>query len=117
LVQAISDYYHRNLHSTLNTAQVALRVAARLPGRPSQPGGEVYKGRHGFFDGQWWYESIAPEQLGYVEGYLLCLGRLTTASQAQKLATAITAWYKAHPSREERSIAYVLADQLKSRRQ
>jgi len=113
MAEEITDYYARHPQSQLLAGRVLLKVAATTKGMPPSPGGEVYTNRHGYYDGLWWTQSRDNEQLGYVEGYLFCLGRLTSMSQAKRLADAVGAWYAAHSSREDRAIAYVLAEQMK----
>lgn len=35
-----------------------------------QPGGEVYPGKHGIFNGEYWRQSLPAHRLGFIEGYL-----------------------------------------------
>lgn len=114
MVAKVYAFYERHRRSKLNAGQVALKLAANTPAPPQLPGGEVYRGRHGYYDGLWW--RGAGQQVGYVEGYLVCLGHPPTREEAERLARAITAWYGRNPSRDDRPIADVLEDLLRARR-
>jgi len=55
--------------------QALRRAHTKIVGRPTLKGGEVYKEKHGFLDGDWWGDKegqMPDERLGYVEGYLAC---------------------------------------------
>ncbi len=116
LIKRINLFYSRHKDSQLDAGQVALKVAAATPARATVSDGEVYTNRHGYYDGLWWKGSPGDEGLGYVEGYLVCLGRPATMPEAKRLADKITAWYRQHPSKEDRAIAYVLEDILKAKK-
>lgn len=115
MVKKVGAFYKRHKASRLDVAHVALRIAANTRPMPPPPGGEVYKSRHGFLDGLWWKGAMWGDQPGYVEGYLVCLGRPADNLAADKVVKAITAWYRQHPSREDRAIAYVLQDVLRNK--
>lgn len=114
VVGEIDRYYRAEAGSRLSAAAVALKVAARMAPYRALPGSEVYTSRHGYYDGLWW--GGAGEQVGYVEGYLVCLGHPQTRGETGRLVRAVTAWYRSHPSREDRPIADVLEDLLRARR-
>lgn len=114
VVDEIDRYYRAEAGSKLGAAAVALEVAAKMAPYRELPGSEVYTSRHGYYDGLWW--GGAGEQVGYVEGYMVCLGQPPTRKEAERLARAITAWYAQHPSRVDRPIADVLEDLLRARR-
>lgn len=113
LIHKIASYYDLHAHSNLDVGTVALKVAASTPKPPRSGGGEVYKNRHGYYDGLWW-QTPNLERLGYVEGYLTCLGQPSSRNHSQGLVAAITSWYNKHPSKEDRPIASVLTEFLKA---
>lgn len=112
MVDRITDFYAQHKATRLNVAQVAQKVAANGPVSHPAPGGEVYTNRHGYYDGLWWKGASGDEQLGYVEGYLVCLKRQAPKSESQRTAIAISNWYRKHPSKEDRAIAYVFENIL-----
>lgn len=116
LSRRISTYFANHKGSALSVPELADRIDHSVPHPHPMPGSEVYTNPHGYYDGLWWKGAVYGEQPAYVEGYLVCLGRPTGLKGAQKTADGITAWYKQHPSREDRAIAYVLEDVLKARK-
>jgi len=108
----IDAYYAKHSKSTLSAPQVADSIGRSAPPPPSAADGEVYTNPHGYYDDLWWKGAFGDEKSGYVEGYLVCLGRPVTKPAGQRLADAITAWYRQHPSKDDRAIAYVLEDIL-----
>lgn len=114
LAARISAFYSGHRGSLLSVRELVEKIDGPAEPTPSLPGAEVYTNPHGYYDGLWWKGAASGEQPGYVEGYLVCLGRATDLKGAQKIADAITAWYKRHPSKEDRAIAYVLEDVLKA---
>ena len=116
MVDRIRVFYAKHKTSTLDVAQVALRIAAGTPAPHKAPGGEAYTNRRGFLDGLWWKGAFNDEQPGYVEGYLVCLKHPAGSSVARRLADEIGAWYRKHPSREDYPIANVLEGILRAER-
>lgn len=116
LSSRITAYYSKRRASTLGVLQLARKISRSTPPPPSLPGAEVYTNRHAYFDGLWWEGVPVDEDLGYVEGYLVCLGHPASKAKAQRIADAITAWYQRSPSKEDRAIAYVLEDILKAKK-
>lgn len=114
LSSRITAYYSSHRTSTIGALQLARKISRSVPPPPNLPGAEVYTNRHAYFDGLWWKGVPDDEDLGYVEGYLVCLRHPVTKPAAQRLADAITAWYRQHPDKEDRAIAYVLEDILKA---
>lgn len=114
MVAKVYAFYERHRASRLDVGQVALEVAANTPAPPQLAGGEVHRGRRGYYDGLWWLG--AGQQVGYVEGYLVCVGHPPTRSETGRLVRAITAWYRSHPPREDSPIADVLEELLQARR-
>jgi hypothetical protein len=72
--QAVTDFYKKHPQQIATPLrQVLWNVFTTLETKyPAQPGGEVWDEPHGFFDGQYWKESVPKERVGYIEGYLLC---------------------------------------------
>lgn len=114
MIDKITDFYAQHKVTNLNVGQVAFKIVANSPVSHPTPGGEVYTNRHGYYDGLWWKGASGDEQLGYVEGYLVCLKRPATNSESQRTTIAISNWYGQHPSKEDRAIAYVLENILKT---
>ncbi len=72
--KAISNFYAAHPDQNGNTV---LRLMAKLVQTLKttvvrQPGGEVWNGRHGYLDGQWWRESTDTKRIGFLEGYTSC---------------------------------------------
>jgi hypothetical protein len=91
-------------------------------GRPRPPrlgGGEVWEGKHGFFDGQYWVEASQDRRLGFVEGYLECASTLPQfAGRFPRFAVyysaEITKWYGTKPPEwNEEKLSVPIADVLK----
>lgn len=40
--------------------------------KTAQEGGEVYREKHGIFDGEYWRQASPEHRLGFIEGYLVC---------------------------------------------
>lgn len=113
MTDRIADYYAQH-GADLSVAQVATAIAKASPGRTRDPHAEAHPGRHGFFDGLWWKGGSDSERLGYVEGFLTCLKRPTTAKRSRGIEEAVTAWYAGNPDRESSPIASVLQQVLKA---
>ena len=116
LSSRIDTFYARNKETNLSVPQLVDKIDGPAQPPPSPPGAEVYTNPHGYYDGLWWKGAVGGERHGYVEGYLVCLGQPIDKSSAQRLADGITAWYRQHPSKEDRAIAYVLKDILKAKK-
>jgi len=100
----------------------AIRAVDLLPPlRKPAPGGEVWKDRHWYFDGQWWRQGTPADRLGFVEGYLACYragvknARSNFLEPASQYVALINQWYGLNeetgdviPSRVHAKIAHVL---------
>jgi hypothetical protein len=116
LSSRIDAFYAGHKDSDLSVLQLMDKIDGPEQPPPSLPGAEVYTNLHGYYDGLWWTGAFGGEQPGYVEGYLVCLGHPVTKPAAQRLADAISAWYREYPSKEDRAIAYVLEGILKAKK-
>lgn len=115
LAPKITAYYARHRASPETVIEVAAEINRSAPPQKAMPNDEVDTRRHGYYDGLWWLGALGGEEVGYVEGYMVCLGRAPTRRHAERLARAITAWYAHHPSREDRAIADVLMQMSRER--
>lgn len=106
----ISSYYEKYKSSRISVPRLADRIDHAVPSQTRMSGGEMDNRPHGYYDGLWWKGASDNEQVGYVEGYLVCLGHPAGESESRKIANAITAWYKKPSSQEDCAIAYVLED-------
>jgi len=116
LSSRIAAFYAAHKESNLSVLQLVDKIDGPAPPPPSLPGAEVYTNPHGYYDGLWWRGAFGGEQPGYVEGYLVCLGHPVAKPAAQRLAEAVSDWYRKHPSKDDRAIAYVLEDILKAKK-
>ena len=112
----ITAYYERHRASAKTAIEVATAIDMSAPRRKAMPGDEIDTRPHGYYDDLWWLGAFGGEKPGYIEGYMVCLGRPPTRKKAERLARAITAWYAQHPSLDDRPIAGVLEDLLRAQR-
>lgn len=60
--------------------------------------GEVYKNKHGFFDGDYWRQATASHRLGFIQGYLYCQHKYSKpqagfTNSPDWYVTQISKWY------------------------
>jgi hypothetical protein len=97
--QAVTKRYsaHAAELKTPVSSMLVQFVKEQKPG-PIQPGGEVYPGKHGIFDGEYWRQSPPEHRLGFIEGYLERHAKIANSgvSYAQPAAfyvKQISNWY------------------------
>jgi hypothetical protein len=80
-------------HNSQNAVPAVLRNAhQQMHSRPVLEGGEVYKEKHGWLDGEWWGDAKhgnPDEKAGYVEGFLACEFSSATVRQRQQYIDAL----------------------------
>jgi hypothetical protein len=65
----VDEYYHGHPSERGKPVSQALGVVASYPAsRPAKKWAE----RHGFFDGEYWRQSVPSQRLGFVQGFLDC---------------------------------------------
>jgi len=84
---------------------------------------EVWREKHGFFDGDYWYQlQGVGERASYVAGYLSCetaLRHKRVTRPAESYVSSINRWYGTenegdlNPARENEKIAYVIQQLLR----
>jgi len=95
----ITEYYKQKPQSvTKLVTSVLFDVRSEHPPQPRK-GGEVWIGKHGIFNGEYWGEMHASEATLFVEGYLACYrthlsSRPEHFSQSASIyADKISDWY------------------------
>jgi len=84
----ISTYYSRHAE----TRRTAPSLILEMSGESAMPniGGEVYPGKHGIFDGDYWRQMTPSGRTGFVEGYLSCR---SSAPERLPIPKNPIAWY------------------------
>lgn len=113
LSSRITAYYEAHPKSREPVVPLAVKIDRNVRPQRRRPGDEVWTNPHGYYDGLWW--NGAGQQIGYVQGYLACLGWTIHAREAGHLAAAITDWYQRHPKKKDRPIAEILESLIKGR--
>lgn len=107
----VKDYLLKVGGVSKNAVPVALREAHHdMHSRPVLKGGELYKEKHGWLDGEWWGDAQhgnPEEKLGYVEGYLSCEFGTATAHETHQYVNALNRHF-AIEANEHDKIANVL---------
>ncbi len=107
----ISNYYES--HPKLVTrpvSRVLFEVRGTHPPKLAQ-GGEVWREKHWFFNGEYWGQIGKYEQIAFIDGYLSCY-RQYLSSRTEKFsksssgyADRITHWFDAEPSKSPKLVA------------
>jgi len=102
----VSRYYGQHPASiTLDAALLALPKTAP----PSQPGGEHYGEKHGYFDGMYWVEVSTEQREAFVLGYLFCkTGSAQAMGAIAHAVEKVDQWYESNPKKDDTKIADVL---------
>jgi len=122
VAQLVSNFYRDSTEARSASVYAAIRIVDSLPPlRQPAPGGEQWKERHWYFDGDWWRQGTPADRLGFVEGFLACLGagkkdvRATFSQSPAQYVALINRWYALNqetgdvdPKREDAKIAGVL---------
>lgn len=105
---ASSDDYIAYIESSeakfgTSSSVVGLLAAAHrhMSSHPVLDGGEKYRERHGWLDGEWWGDTThgnAQEKQGYVEGYLACKSAKPTQASVSHLRSQIDKHFD-HPAK------------------
>jgi hypothetical protein len=121
IAQIVTHFYETKGNENTSVF-VALREADRHPSQEkSSINGEVWRERHGYWDGQWWREGSPFDRLGFVQGFLACHkeGNLLAkkfSKTAEEYVILINGWYglnektgASNPEREDIKIADVIS--------
>lgn len=106
----ISSYYQSHPQQLSHSVtQVLFKVRSVHPPKPPKDG-EVWRGKHWFFDGEYWGQIGKNEQVAFIDGYLTCY-REYLASRTEKFskssntyANGITGWFDAEPTRSPKLV-------------
>ncbi|HKV05578.1 MAG TPA: hypothetical protein VJO53_10785 [Candidatus Acidoferrales bacterium] len=98
--ESVTDFYQNNPDKRSLPVYDVIRIVDREPlSRKPVAGGEIWNGRHGYWDGQWWREGIPADRIGFVEGYLACYragaknAHGSFAKSAAQYVGLINRWY------------------------
>ena len=117
----VTNFYRNNIGNINESAFSVIRRADIKMGNVAElKGGEVWKDRHGYWNGDWWRQGQPADRLGFVEGYLSCLRSIEDKGKQfpndpPAYVTFINRWYglnqetgDVNPQREEAKIGDVL---------
>jgi hypothetical protein len=103
-----------------NAVPVALRQAhEKMHSRQVLKGGEEYKEKHGWLDGEWWGDAKRgdpDDKLGYVEGFLACEFGSATVRQREQYVKVLNRHF-AVEANEHDKIANILQPVLELEKQ
>lgn len=87
----LSKYYldHSNMRS-MEVESLLWKLWAGSKPISYPPKGETYKGKHGFFDGDYWRQATPNHRLGFIKGYLYCQKKY---SKPMGIFTNSPEWY------------------------
>lgn len=82
----------------IETVVIDLFSDTKSPLPPPSPNGERHKGKHGFFNGEYWRQASPIYRIGFIQGYLYCSKKhLSIATRFTKTpewyALKISNWY------------------------
>jgi hypothetical protein len=101
------DFISQHVTSNTNSVPTLIRLAPhKVTARPQLSGGEVWKERHGFNDGDLWGDDI-DEGRAWVEGYLACESRPVNQVSVDRYVRLIIRHY-GNPKRHLDKLADVL---------
>jgi hypothetical protein len=110
------DFVSENVNSDPDSVpRLILFAPRRVKPLPQAPGGEVWKERHGFNDGDLWGDNASDGRV-WVEGYLACEHRPVDLTSVDKYVRLITRHY-VNPARHLDKLADVLEPLLPARKQ
>ncbi len=106
----ISKYY--NSHpGELSRPVIRVLFEVRSAHQPKPlEGGEVWTGKHWFFDGEYWGQLTKDEQVAFVDGYLSCFRQYLSkrkerfSKTSSAYAARITRWFDAEPSKSPKLV-------------
>ena len=104
----LDNYLDR--HPTASIPGALHKAPAAMHPAPPIPGGEEYRERHGWLDGEWWGDSNhgdADEKLGYAEGYLSCEYRTTQRTDVRQYVSQVNRYFSKE-NHQHQKIADVL---------
>ena len=100
-MRAISTYYQRHPEASQRSVlEVAFEVSKAGVTPHVASGGESWRERHGYFDGEYWRQSDDSERQAFVSGYLACRAKylhLTTDVPMAVIVSNISKWYQINP--------------------
>jgi hypothetical protein len=107
-------------HNSQNAVPAALRNAhQQMHSRPVLKGGEEYKEKHCWLDGEWWGDAKhgdPDDKLGYVEGFLACEFGSATVRQREQYVKVLNRHF-AVEANEHDKIANILQPVLELEKQ
>ena len=113
-VRQYDDFISDHVDSSRNSVPQLIRLAPHMIRKvPPMPGGEVWKERHGFNDGDLWGDHI-DEGRAWVEGYLSCEGRPVELRRVNRYVKLMLIYYS-KPERHHDKLANVLEPLLPPR--
>jgi len=114
-VGAVEEHYRQHPDQRTTPVSSVLKEINRTGrARPVPAGGEEWKENHGYYDGLWWRGASAPEQLGFVEGYLSCYSTempgapATFSKAANEYVRLMNSYMQEHVHSDEEKVADML---------
>jgi hypothetical protein len=114
-VRAVAEHFRQHPDQrTMPVSAVLKEINRTGKPRPIPKGGEDWKESHGYYDGLWWRGASAPEQLGFVEGYLSCYStEMPSASgifskSAPDYVRLMNSYMQGHAHSDEEKLADIL---------
>jgi hypothetical protein len=95
----ITAFYKANPGSKSATVLEAWQRVSSSPKQvPVPKGGEAWNNPHWYLNGDWWAQSGQTEQIGFLEGYLWCMGTQVEEPHPRYSKPASFYWEKSTPS-------------------
>ena len=105
IMEPMITNYYKTKPAELNSEVITifLKLCAQELPVTEPSAGEIYSGKHGNLDGDFWYGRTPDEQLGFIEGYLECQKKYNKpvaifSQNTEWYVNQISQWYGLDPN-------------------